>query len=183
MRKWGLKRDCSAMRPRLGLAIPSQWYNSYISLSAPYSHVAWPRHQAACVHQWAYDPQGGLHWSCLQWSHPYIWACTGGSICRACWKCELRESRESRCTLFQDMRHRLCLPMVSAGWEEGLWVIESCGSHRGMAAQQWVTWMKEERAQWSLFLLRNIGVQAGIAWEEQEACNWALYLLETYLTV
>ncbi len=59
-------------------------------------------------------------------------------------------------------------------------MIESCGSHRGMAAQQQVTWLKEERAQWSLFLLRNIRVQAGIVWEEQEACNWALYLSETY---
>ena len=135
------------------------------------------------VVQFIYDPRGGLHWSHLQWSHPYIWACTGGSICRACRKCELRESRELRCTLFQDMRHRLCLPMASAGWEEGLWVIESCGSCRGMAAQRWVTWLKEERAWWSLFLLRNIGVWAGIVWEEQEACNWALYLSETYLTV
>jgi hypothetical protein len=61
--------------------------------------------------------------------------------------------------IFQDVsvRESLCLP------EEGLWVIGSCGSRRGMAAQRWVAWLKAERARWSWGPLRNsIGARAGI---------------------
>src|SRR5258707_6348695 len=63
------------MRPRLGLAIPSQWYNSYMILGED------------CIEVTCNDPTptSGL-----------TEEGASASICRACRKCE---SRESRCTL------------------------------------------------------------------------------------
>src|SRR5258708_26905606 len=63
------------MRHRLGLAIPSQWYNSYMILGED------------CIEVTCNDPTptSGL-----------TQEGASASICRACQKCE---SRESRCTL------------------------------------------------------------------------------------
>src|SRR5258708_11276094 len=63
------------MRHRLGLAIPSRWYNSYMILREDCIEVA-------CDDP---TPTSGL-----------MQEGASASICRACWKCK---SRESRCTL------------------------------------------------------------------------------------
>src|SRR6266436_4208164 len=63
------------MRPRLGLAIPSWWYNSYMILREDCIEVA-------CNDP---TPTSGL-----------VQEGASASICRAHWKCE---SRELRCTL------------------------------------------------------------------------------------